>query len=190
MVTTIVVEQHTHTQRSQRHSHRPAKVQTPVHCHNRGHTPHKQREGACRIQTEPWGHTHSQNSLTALTFPPMTPRAHCDAPARVSFGHEDSAGSMALQKSTLCASLPFSGPVPSATVPLHVDCRPRPRLGDSHPVSHGGLSQVLLEDSKGAMTRAGNEMSVKFSFRCYSEMNLRYGGGGKRILFKTPSSCW
>lgn len=50
------------------------------------------------------------------------------------------------------------------------------------------------EDGKGRITWKGNEMSIKFSFRCHSEMGLRIGRDGmvKGFHFKSllPQAVW
>lgn len=72
-------------------------------------------------------------------------------------------------------------------------CRPRHKslFGEiyTYCLTEGSVITCSLRtDSKRAITRTRNEMSVKFSFRCHSEINLSYGRDGKRILFKMPLS--
>ena len=100
---------------------------------------------------------------------------------------------------SLCLPALLRAPVPHAGIPLRRDMLPSedlmpkalvPNLGRFSPcVSRRLWSELPLEESKGARTRTGKDMSVQFPFRCYSEVNLRYGRGGKRILFKMPFSC-
>lgn len=72
---------------------------------------------------------------------------------------------------------------PTAQVPTPTDLHLRLHRGFSH--------NLLLEDSEGMITRARDEMSVKFSFRWHSEMNVGIGRDSKRILFKMlPSLGW